>query len=272
MIDDEFNIVELLEERGPQSRQHSRHKVAPRFKRTYSTNPLVSLIRQEERGRLRQLSVFLKGFLSDNLELGQYGFLHTLLGKGWETHDKLPLEFKDMGSKEFETFLATHLDEIKERIDILREHYQDTSFDGRSFPVQEFISVPYNMATRSKIIEIYEGVASGSRPNYPSRFFDPRNARIPRILTRHLVDDILHLPHASDLPDKLQPRDFSDHNLAGMLGQYFSGNVERALRHAYSMQEFSTLYQRGYETRDVLREVFTELDKKLHGKKTGESI
>lgn len=270
MNDEDFSIVALLDEQAVASR-HSGHKVAPDFKRSYNSNPLRSLIAQEERVHLKKLSLSLKEFLRESLNLSQYGFFHNLLGRDWETKVALPWEFRDVTEAKFGEFLAANGADIKEKIDILREHYQDTSFDGRSAPIQEFISIPYNLTTREKILEIYEEVRQDVRPGYPARFFHPQNRRVPRILTRYLVDDVLCLPHTADLPARITPRDFKENDLAGMLGMYFSGNVQRALKHSYGVEEFPALYQGGYETKDVLRAVFTELDSQIEGRRHGKN-
>ncbi len=247
--------------------KNANERLAPRYRRSYSASPVNILIRAEESDHLRNLTVNLRDFLRENMNMAQYGFLHKLLGKNWSERLRLPLEFRDMACEEFMVFINERLGEIQEKVEILREHYDNTGFDGRSVPIQEFIQVPFNMASRDKILKTYEDVRQGKTSRYPYAFFHPRNTRVPKILTRHLVDDILGLPHTESLPDKLRPSHFSEYQLGGMLGQYFRGNIERALQHAYSLEEFPQLYRRGYQTRDVLHEVFQGLNNKLREKK-----
>lgn len=236
------------------------------FRGIYNISALDYLIRMEERTQMKKNAVVLKDLFSKHLNMIQCAFIYSVLGKNWEKGRRiLSLKFRDYDGDKFKDYFVAHVDEIKERINILLEYCSEATSSNRKSIVDEFISIPYNLATRNEIIEVYEMVKNGEMKGYPYRFFHPENERVPRILTKYLVDDILNLHHNEGTLKNLTRADFYEYNLGWMLEQYFGGNVKKALRHTYTEHEFPELYKTRYSSDDILREVFISLNQPKKG-------
>ncbi len=254
-----FSADELF---GERKKRRSIETVHRSFLRVYSLSPLEYLVKCEERGVLREHALTLKRFLYSNLGCVEVGFISRALGEDWERTLRLPLEFRDFDRRGFEKHLAQRYREIKEKISILVEYCGAATFHNQKDALQEFIGVPFNLATEDQIVKVYEQVRTGARSRYPAGFFHQDNQRVPRILTRYLVDWALELPHTEQAIASLTPQTFSEYHLLWMLEQYFAGNTKRALQHAYTPREFPAAHATKQEPDDILREVFLRLDRR----------
>ena len=254
-----FSLEELF---ADEKRRKPNESVEVGFKRSDSLNPLLRLIREEEKRHLRSHAGVLQNFLFKNLELQDYAFLSGVLGKNWVYRLRLPLEFKELSKGEFKTYLSRNRDEFLEKIEILREHIAGTTLTNQDAAIQEVIGVPYGLATRGKIIGIYEMIQTGMFKRYPKGFMHPENHRVPKILTRHLVDDLLSMPRSEKTVESLKPEHFRDYGLAFILEQHYGGNPRQALQRSYSSREFPAAHTKKYDDSEILREVFLRLDSK----------
>ena len=257
-----FSIDDFL--KNEQDNGNGKNKISNGFRPVYSISPREHLIRLEERSNLKEYLIILRDFLANKMPITHFGLMRKLIGKQWDHNLRLSLRFKDFEKEEFEDYLSENAQAIKERIGILIEYCGDATQTNLMPAIQEFISVPFNMATDEKIVDIYEKVRNEQLPYYPDNFFHPENKRVPKILTRHLVDRVLEISH-DGLAERLTPDDFNNNNLSFMLYQYFSGDVKKALKHSYNAKEIPALYTHEYGTDDVLKEVFMRLD--LSGRK-----
>lgn len=258
-MDEDFSMFTLEELFADEQQRDARESVEDEFRRSDSLNPLDHLIRSEERDTLKRYTRRLQDFLFTNLDSDQKNFLINTLGKHWDLYHRLPSEFRHFSSAEFERYLLDHREEIEEKIDILVRHCATATYKNMTAAALEFTSIPFNLTPERKVIEIYDAVCNTSLERYPFGFFHIHNRRIPRILTRHLVDDVLALPHTEKTLKDLTPDIFRENELSFMLQQYYGGTVRRAVHDAYTREQFPAAYSTQYETDDVLREVFMRL-------------
>ena len=251
-----FALETLFED---EKKRRSDETVRSGSRRSDSINPLDRLIRLEEREQMVENGSRLKDYMYKNLDFAQLEFLTKYLGREWYKL-RMPLEFRHFTPDEFKAYVADRFEGICERIDILMQHSQGVTDYNKLAALQEFISIPFNLTGEDKIIEIYEQVRTGVRDRYPIGFFHSSNKRVPKILTRLLVDDVLRLPRSQKTIEDLTPATFEENGLLWMLEQYFAGDVKAALRHAYSTNEFPQAYGSDPNSTDVLREVFIQLN------------
>lgn len=229
--------------------------------RQHPLPPIEKIIRMEDNAKLKEFSNIFYLFMRDRDDFSQFSFLMTSLGRGWADKMKMPREFSDMKDSEFIDYLFENEDRIQERIDIFREYCGKEGGQKQIVAsANNLARIPFGIAAKDKIIGIYDKVRSKERVSYPSGFFHPDNPRIPKVLTRYLVDEVEGVPH-DRLGLETLDRDFFEKNcLSGMLHQYFLGSSKKALKHAYTSDEFPELYDSAnYELSDVLREVFIKL-------------
>ncbi len=237
--------------------------VKPNYRRAYSMSPLEYQLRKEEHADLLRKKKLLLNIFRQELSFEEYGFLAPLINDALLNGQRmLPLEFKELTDHEFTEYVMNHLDEMQERIHVIKDNCEGATLTNRMGAIQNFIRIPYSCATKKKIINTYELVKQGTLQRYPNGYFHPDNKRVPKILTRYLVEDILQLPQDKTAIEKLTQEDFQKNKLGWMLELYFAGNIRNALKHAYSPKDFPDLYDSKPDSEDVLRQVFKKLNSK----------
>ncbi|MEK6894411.1 MAG: hypothetical protein AABX10_03025 [Nanoarchaeota archaeon] len=265
-LDDSLLYFSLQDLFVDEQRRIPEETVSSGSKRSYSLRPLDRLIREEERDHLKKQAHRLQQFLFKNLDLEEYAFLSGVLGRDWVYRLRLPLEFREFSKGEFLGYLSARKEEFKEKIGLLMEHVKGVANINQAAALQEAIRVPYSLASTKKIIEVYEGMQKGTFITYPKGYLHPENHRVPKVLTRHLVDNLLAMSRSEQTVRILKPEDFREYGLGFVLEQHYGGNTKQALQSAYSAQEFPAAHSKPYDDDEILREVFLQLDSSKNGK------
>ena len=101
-----FNKEDLF---ADEPRRDPRERVNYHFRRTYSLSPLEILIKSEEKDDLRQRGIELQALCQQHFSLKEYGFLVKIVGEEFGEKLRMPLEFRDFATQDFEGYFLTNL-------------------------------------------------------------------------------------------------------------------------------------------------------------------
>ncbi len=241
----ERNLLELIGKRirGP--------KVASEFRKVYySLTPLEIIIREEEIKALKDRAFELELFCMRHLSKEEYEFLKSQIRIPF-IKLRMPLEFRQFDEDEFYDYLSDNLTKFKWRLQKLMD---SVKLHGNGKINDKTLKNPYLFAGKNQIIQIYNSVRNYGG-NYPYGFFSKYNKRVATILTRYLIDEIMHLPHERILPE-VKKTTFINNKLGMVLDICYadvSSPVLTVIRDAYPEEKFPKLYSTNYRPEDPVK-------------------
>ncbi len=207
-----------------------------RSRKIYSASPIRILIKREERKEMEGKMILLDNALKEKLSILHYGFLISRLGKNWYENSK-PLEsLKFINEKEIGDYVDKKLSSVVERLEILMDitEFRTEQLDYKlNEKIFAYIRKPYALLTKNEVVGLYQNILNKNSKDFPKGFFEFDDGRKSKILTKYLIEDILHLNDGAILSN-LKKENFYDYGLGWMLSFCFNDSVVNAVKNAYS--------------------------------------